>query len=262
MAFRTKFLRNMNTSKRILILRAICWSPVFLTGLLAMSVQAQNTCDAQSKVDAVCTCDVRTLRPLQGALGLEEVEDKAAKIEKNPKKAREILQDDPIKVLQGPGGALFITDHHHGADAWLIAKKPEALCQIVNGPRFTSEAEFWSGLMKAQLVHLADGDGKPIAPEQLPRTLDAMSDDPYRSLAWRLRKDDGFCRAIMTQKEFAEFIWADWLRTRPEFPVDQVRASAKNFVGAAKALARSPAAKNLPGYIGDKPVGFECTDED
>src|SRR5512133_713059 len=139
MAFRTKFLRNMNTSKRILILRAICWSPVFLTGLLAMSVQAQNTCDAQSKVDAVCTCDVRTLRPLQGAVGLEEVEDKAAKIEKNPKKAREKLQDDPIKVLQGPGGALFITDHHHGAAAWLIAKKAEALCQIVNGPRFTSE---------------------------------------------------------------------------------------------------------------------------
>src|SRR5207253_7477065 len=67
-----------------------------------------------------------------------------------------------------------------------ISKKPEALCQIVNGPRFTSEAEFWSGLMKAQLVHLADGDGKPIAPEQLPRTLDAMSDDPYRSLAWQI----------------------------------------------------------------------------
>ena len=76
-----------------------------------------------------------------------------------------------------------------------------------------------------------------------------MSDDPYRSLAWRLRKDDGFCRAMMAQKEFAEFIWADWLRTRPEFPVDQVRASAKNFVAASKALARSPATKNLPAML-------------
>lgn len=244
------------------LLRAICWSSMFLTVLLTAPVQAQNSCEAQDKVGAVCTCDVRTLRPLQGAVGLEEVTDKAAKIAKDPKKARKKLEDDPIKVVHGPGDALFITDHHHGADAWLMAKKPEALCQIVEGPPFTSEGEFWSGLMKARLVHLADADGKPITPEQLPRSLSAMGDDPYRSLAWRLRKDNGFCRATMTQKEFAEFIWADWLRRRPEVPPDQVRGSAKKFVNTAKTLARSAAAKDLPGYVGDKPAGFECPDED
>ena len=31
-------------------------------------------------------------------------------------------------------------------------------------------------------------------------------------LAYLVRKNDGFCRTLMEQKEFAEFIWADWLR--------------------------------------------------
>jgi hypothetical protein len=89
-----------------------------------------------------------------------------------------------------------------------------------------------------------------------------LPDDPYRSLAWRLRKNDGFCRSIMPQKEFAEFVWADWLRMRPELPVDAVRASAEKMLPTALALARSPAAKDVPGYVGDKPSGFKCPDDD
>jgi hypothetical protein len=109
---------------------------------------------------------------------------------------------------------------------------------------------------------LADADGKSIGPEQLPSGLAQLPDDPYRSLAWRLRKNDGFCRSTMPQKEFAEFVWADWLRMRPELPVDAVRASAKKMLPTALALARSPAAKDVPGYVGDKPSGFKCPDDE
>jgi len=157
---------------------------------------------------------------------------------------------------------LFITDHHHGADAWRLAERPFALCEIADRVSPSSEAQFWSDLIADHLVRLADADGKSISPEQLPSGLAQLPDDPYRSLAWRLRKSGGFCRSIMPQKEFAEFTWADWLRMRQELPVDAVRASAKNMLPTALALARGPAAKDVPGYVGDKPSNFECPDDD
>ncbi len=225
-------------------------------------IAAATTCGAGSKTAVTCSCDVRTLRPLQGAVGMEEVRDKADKIKAKPGKECRKLASDPIKVVRGPGGALFITDHHHGADAWRLAERPFALCEIADRAPPSSEAQFWSDLTKDHLVRLADADGKSISPEQLPRDLAQLPDDPYRSLAWRLRKNDGFCRSIMPQKEFAEFIWADWLRKRPELPVDAVRASAKRMLPTALALARSPAAKDVPGYVGDKPSGFKCPDDE
>jgi hypothetical protein len=162
-----------------------------------------------------------------------------------------------VRQTSSADGFLFITDHHHGADAWLVAGHPDVLCQIGDRPPFVAEADFWSDLIRDHLVRLADADGKPLKPEQLPSSLKAMPDDPYRSLAWRLRKENGFCRSEM-QKEFAEFLWADWLRTRPELPPDAVRTSAKKMLPIALALARSPAAQAIPGYIGNKPRGFKC----
>jgi hypothetical protein len=227
-------------------------------------VSAATACGANSKTGVPCSCDVRTLRPLQGAVGIEEVRDKAEKIRAKPGKACRKLASDPIKVVRGPGGALFITDHHHGADAWRLAERPFALCEIADRAPPSSEAQFWSDLKNDHLVRLADADGNSISPEQLPSGLAQLPDDPYRSLAWRLRKNDppGFCRSIMQQKEFAEFIWADWLRKQKELPVDAVRASAEKMLPTALALAHSAAAKDVPGYVGDKPSDFKCPDDD
>jgi hypothetical protein len=104
-------------------------------------------CNATSKAGVTCSCDVRTLRPLQGAIGMQEVQEKVKKIAAKPKKEWRDLVDDPIKVIRGPNGALFITDHHHGADAWRLAGHPLALCQIGDRPPFATEEEFWSGLI-------------------------------------------------------------------------------------------------------------------
>jgi hypothetical protein len=215
------------------------------------------SCNSTSQAGVKCSCDARTLRPLQGAIGMEEVREKMKKIAAKPKKERQDLADDPIKVIRGPGGALFITDHHHGADAWRLAGHPRVLCQIGDRPPFTTDAEFWSGLIDDHLVHLADANGKPLKPEQLPSKLKLMPDDPYRSLAWRLRKADGFCRSEK-QKEFVEFTWADRLRAQPGLPIDAVRGSTIDVLPAALEFARSPAAQDLPGYVGDKPSGFKC----
>lgn len=229
--------------------------------LLPLSAAADMPCDASTQAGVTCACDVRILRPLQGAIGMEEVRDKAQKIEARPRKEWRELVADPIRVIRGPGNALYITDHHHGADAWRLAGQPVALCRIEKRPSVATEAEFWSGLVNDHLVRLADVDGKLLTPAQLPHSLGLMPDDPYRSLAWLVRKNNGFCRSEMPQKEFAEFIWADWLRKQPQLPVDAVRASAASMLPIALTLVRSPAAQTMPGYVGAKPSGFICPND-
>jgi len=125
-------------------------------------------------------------------------------------------------------------------------------------PRFKTEDEFWAALEADHLVRLADENGKGISQAQLPKSLDVTPDDPYRSLAWLVRKQDGFCRSTMPQKEFAEFTWADFLRTQPSITAAAVKASAAAVLPEALKLVRSPAAKDVPGYVGDQPAGFKC----
>jgi hypothetical protein len=74
-----------------------------------------------------------------------------------------------------------------------------------------------------------------------------------------VRKKDGFCRARMQgQTEFAEFRWADWLRSRTELPYTRVKAPPKDMRATAVRLAKTPAAAGLPGYRGDKPSQYKC----
>jgi hypothetical protein len=63
-------------------------------------VSAATACGASSKTGVPCSCDVRTLRPLQGAVGMEEVRDKADKIKVRPGKACQKLASDPIKAAR------------------------------------------------------------------------------------------------------------------------------------------------------------------
>ena len=250
----------MASESKLSPMRAIVLLGVLLAASVSMARAENQPCSARTSAGATCTCDVRTLHPLQGAIGLDEVKHKAEKIEDKPKKAWRELEDDPIKVVRGPGDGLFITDHHHGASALAMASHPDALCIIVPRPAFATPEEFWRGLVTDRLVRLADQDGRSISPSELPPSLAAMPDDPYRSLAWRLRKAGGYCRSMMRQKEFAEFVWADWLRQQPSLPIVKVRHSSKAMVDQAVELARSPAASVLPGYIGDRPKSFSCSD--
>jgi len=223
--------------------------------LAAPAWAADPPCAAPS--DQPCTCALDALRPLQGALGLEQVRYGAARIKEQPDKAWAALRADPIKVVAGPGGALFITDHHHGADAWRLAGYTTGLCQVAARPAFATVDAFWAGLQADHLVRLADAEGTPITPDQLPPNLASLPDDPYRTLAGHLRRAGGFCRSAM-QLEFAEFTWADWLRTRPELPIAAVRTASTSLVPVALALSRSAAAKDVPGYAGDLPPGARC----
>lgn len=244
--------------KRVSSMREVVVWGALLAAFVSPAWANEPPCSPSTAAGETCACDVRVLHPLQGAIGRDEVRHKAEKIRDKPNKARRELKDDPIKIVRGPDNGFFITDHHHGAAAMAMAGQPSASCSIVARPDFATPEAFWRDLARDHLVWLEDRNGHPITPADLPKSLAEMPDDPYRSLAWRLRKDGGYCRAAMRQKEFAEFIWADWLRRQPSLPIENVRRSSKAMLEDALTLARSPAASALPGYTGDE---SECPDD-
>jgi hypothetical protein len=214
-----------------------------------------------TEAQPICTCDLTKLRPLQGAVGMKQVIYMESRITDDPKHERRKLEDDPIKVVAGVGGQLFIIDHHHTAEAWLGAKTEwgtNALCKIVNSekglpPEFKTEDEFWAALKAAGLARLKNESGIDIDPAQLPKTLEAMADDPYRSLAGLVRQKGGFCKS---SREFAEFAWADWFRSKSATLDIQNLPSDPNDKNAtmdeAVEMAHSSEAESLPGYSAAK----------
>lgn len=237
-----------------------------VTGIYEISADNTRETCTQAKAGMKCTCDLGSLRPLQGAVGMEEVRKKSGDIvdtDKNVtgKKTRLDLAYDPIKIVRGPNGLLYVTDHHHGARAWLQANHTMGTCQIQSDTISTDPTQFWTDLKAKNLVRLADKNGNPITETELPKTLQSMPDDPYRTLAWRVRKGGGFCRALMKgNTEFAEFEWADWLRKRPEFknPPGPTADWSDDKRKEAIALAKTSAASGLPGWHGDKSRKYKC----
>ena len=221
-------------------------------------------------------CDLNAVRPLQAEVGLGEVAKKKKDIDEDLVKELADLKSDPIKLVRGLDRGLFVVDHHHGARAWIEANRPTGICQLVNHPFSTTAPAFWTELKDRGWVRLADKSGNPITAEALPKTLKALPDDPYRTLAWMVRKADGYCRALMTPSPppFAEFRWADWLRKRSDLPLANVAAATdpglwslkkkdreakqKAVLDAALSAAKGQDARNLPGYRGDKAPSYEC----
>ena len=215
-------------------------------------------------------CNLTSLRPLQGAAGLGEVAKKTKDIKDNFTVEKEALASDPIKLVRGLGNELFVVDHHHSALAWIDAGHPmDGTCQILNEQPLstTNPQDFWGQLKARHWVRLTNANGDPIQPEALPNRLKNLPDDPYRTLAWLIRKGgkDAWCRTI-PPTPFAEFTWADFLRRRPALSVTSVVAATapslwaegvkkrdrdntqRPVINAATTASHSDDARSLPGY--------------
>jgi hypothetical protein len=221
---------------------------------LALSVFAlpsrAEDCNTAKSGDK-CECKLSGLRPLQGAVGLDEVKKKTETIteelKKHPEEEAQNLRDDPIKVVRGPQGNLYVTDHHHEARALIEAGQSVAVCQLQCDLSSLHSEQFWSTLKGDALVHLEDENGHDVNVTDLPDSLSKLKDDPYRSLAYYARKKEWICRSLMEQTEFAEFLWADWFRKQPELSAVKASVSAKGFVDKAYDVAKSAS---------DRPLGF------
>jgi hypothetical protein len=242
----------------------------FATIVLALIASAEGAraqdkpCDRTSV--SPCACDLTQLRPLQGAVGEQEVQQKAQVIAKNPRKARSGLESDPIKVILGYGGHLYIVDHHHGAKAWVesaeinptIKRKKwieNSVCQVMNTTYvlpfdYKSEDEFWNTMQTSKRVWLKNANGAKITPDQLPKTVADLPDDPYRNFARTVEKNHGFCK-FPESADFLEFMWADAaFRSNPSFPREKL--GDNNLVQTGVNEARDPKYKcAVPGWTPD-----------
>ena len=208
------------------------------------------------------------MRPTQGAVGYLEVRLKMQELRERaaaPGSLEKYLKIHPIPAVHGPDGRMYLTDHHHMglalvnlAEEWDTEEKPAAknpyrACSFQIIKNFSERdditmRQFFLKMEEHNRCPPFDGAGKRI--EKLPKYLDELVDDPYRSLAGLARKAGAFDKV---EVPFTEFKWANYLRDK----VPQELITEGNIASAilrTVQLANNPGASKLPGFRGLRPI--------
>ena len=189
---------------------------------------------------------VKALRPTQIAVGMKLVKAKRRglrSLEGKPQELVNFILANPLRVVAGPSKLFFIIDHHHLAHALLDEGFKTAPMEMMGDLSTLSMAEFWKQMDAKGWVYPHDGKGRKRAVGSIPRKVKDLEDDPYRSLAGLVREGGGF---LKSQTPYAEFLWADFYRTR--IPMKVVKKDFTKALARAKRMASSADAAMLPGY--------------
>lgn len=202
--------------------------------------------DPALPVKSLCQVPIERLRPTQFAVGYREVDERAKEIaQKSPKKLKAYVEEHLPLIVIGPGGQPYLIDGHHLSRALLksgVATTVEA--RVEANWRELSQPEFWNKMKEHGWVYLYDNLGQgPQDVEKLPKTVTELTDDPYRALAWAVRKRGGLDK---THGSFDEFKWANFFRSR--VPIGSQPGDFDRAIKAALQISHSPEAKDLPGY--------------
>jgi hypothetical protein len=191
---------------------------------------------------------VLDLRPTQFAVGMLEVEEKIKLARRYDKKQiREFIDDNPIPVVVGPRVDLYIVDHHHFLAVCYhigIKKVRVHVVRKLSKKRMTY-SQFWKWMFKNRNAYpycqFGEGPRKAL---YLPKDIRGLADDPYRSLAWFVRKAGGFDNS---ERNFAEFKWANFFREKRLLDREGLAGMSRALVKAVS-LAQMPEARRLPGF--------------
>lgn len=184
------------------------------------------------------------LRPTQLTVGMIEVQDKTKHLlSLAPKDQQAFMQAHLIPAVLGPGGKLYITDHHHLGRAALEAGVTLGYFEVEADLSEHKLDDFWKAMNKSCWVHPLDEHGVRHYYASVPDSLDKLVDDPYRSLAGYVRNAGGYEK---TPTAFAEFVWADFFRRA--IPIEDLQADFAAAVQSALPLAHSKLASALPGF--------------
>ena len=189
---------------------------------------------------------IASLRPTQITVGGHEVKDKRKRLRKRGvKKIGNFLGDHMIPVILGPKKRHYVIDHHHLALSLYQEGVKNVLVTIVADLSALAPDDFWLVLDHHSWVHPYDENGRRRDFTKIPKSIDKLKDDPFRSLAGELRRVGGFAKDTTP---FSEFLWADFLRRRMKRNrvVNNFRAAIKD----AQKLAKSMDARYLPGWSG------------
>src|SRR6478752_6377145 len=185
------------------------------------------------------------LRPTQMTVGMREVKAKREHWRaENAKKGEKFLGKHMIPVVLGPKDRHYVIDHHHLALALHDeGVKNVAVTVIANLSKLDRDT-FWFVMDCHDWTHtFVDGRRRPYS--DLPKSVDKLIDDPFRSLAGELRRAGAFAKDTTP---FSEFLWADCLRRRLSRKV--VEDNFEKAIEKGLALTRSHEAVYLPGWCG------------
>ncbi len=190
--------------------------------------------------------DILDLRPTQITIGLKEAETKAASLEALAKQDGEkFIRKHVIPVVKGPRDRFYIIDHHHLCRASLIAGAKQLTVTVVSNLTRLDKDAFWVFMDNRGLVHPFDDQGKRRNYRDIPKSVEDMADDPFRSLAGALRRKGGFAKDTTP---FSEFLWADFLRRR--LNRKEVEEDFGSALKEALELSKKQDADHLPGWCG------------
>jgi hypothetical protein len=195
------------------------------------------------------TVVIADLRPTQITVGMREVMAKRKRWrETGTTKGRKFLGKHMIPVILGPKRRHYVIDHHHLALALHEEGVGELAVTVVANLSGLESDEFWTMMDNRQWMHPFDAKGHRRHYGDIPKSVTAMVDDPYRSLAGELRRAGGFAKDTTP---FSEFVWAAFLRRRVKQKM--VEQDFDRAMEMALKLAKSSDADYLPGWCGPIP---------
>ena len=193
---------------------------------------------------------IADLRPTQITVGMHEVRQKRERWRKlSAEKGDSFLGAHMIPTVIGPKGRHYLTDNHHLARAMWDEKVEEVLVTVQADLSRLSKISFWRYLDNRALCHPYNDDGHRVSFEDIPNSVEKLTDDPYRSLAGNLRHVGGYAKDMTP---FSEFLWADFFRTRIKRKA--IEADFGRSLERALKLAKSEDASFLPGWCGPDPI--------
>lgn len=193
--------------------------------------------------------NVLSLRPTQFAVGMLEVDEKIKEVKAfGKKKLKNYLKENVVPVVRSPDDELYIVDKHHYLSVCYHLGIQQVKVEIIKDFRDDeklSYEKFWKWMSRSRnsYPYCQFGEG-PREALYLPHDIRGLADDPYRSIAWFVRKAGGFDNS---EKNFAEFAWANYFRSK-NLLKKFGRKGLPEAMELAVKLSQSLEAKKLPGF--------------
>lgn len=192
---------------------------------------------------------IADLRPTQITVGMREVNAKRKRWrEMKGKKGATFLGTHMIPVILGPKDCHYVIDHHHLARALHEEGVKDVMVTVVSNLSMLEGDAFWVVLDNRNWMHPFNDEGRRCGYKDIPKSVDNLIDDPFRSLAGELRRAGGFAKDTTP---FSEFLWGDFLRRRIKRKL--VENDFDRALETAMKLAKSQDAIYLPGWCGPAP---------
>lgn len=162
----------------------------------------------------------------------------------------------PPQVVRGLG-RYFVVDGHHTLTAIVEASGHRELTLELAADLSSlhDTSAFWGEMAQRHFLY-GKRLGEPVSPQAYPESLVDLDDDPFRSVAWLIRKMGAFDDL---KQPYQEFLVADFLREHMRFTPSELWEYELACLRACE-LVRSPQAQawaeagNLPGFVSTKPV--------